>query len=39
LVQGFLGGGFRPDPSVLLDQLKATLDERLLADPRPATDS
>lgn len=39
LVQGFLGGGFQPEPSLLLDQLKATLDERLVADPRPATDS
>jgi AcrR family transcriptional regulator len=33
LVQGFLGGEVRPEPSLLLDQFKLSLGERLLARP------
>jgi AcrR family transcriptional regulator len=39
LVQGFLGGGARFDPSVLLEQLKTGLGERLLVEGQPRVDS
>lgn len=39
LVQGFLGGTVPLDPGPLLEQLKRSLNERLLAEPPPATDA
>jgi len=35
LVQGFLGGGVRQEPGLLLEQLKTGLGERLLVDGAP----